>query len=147
MYQGADEGKILTEANEVNGGRISTQRRKSATSAEGLRIHFRQLGAALLISSGGGNRLPGLTAMPSAQVVAHHINNHGREHQKNSNPEAQTAMRAFPIRTTVLMISAVIRAVVRVVAMLDFVHCRRSRLGGFGVRVLVFISIILGWMV
>jgi hypothetical protein len=77
-----------------------------------------ELVVALLISNGDGNWLPGLPATPSAQVAAHYVNDHGREHQKNCDPETQTTMRAFPIRTMVMMIAAVIRAVVRVMVVL-----------------------------
>ena len=78
---------------------------------------------AFLISGGDGDRLPGLTAMPSAQVAAHHVDDHGREHQKYCDPETHAAMRAFQISTGVMMIATIIRVVVRVVAVLYIIHC------------------------
>lgn len=78
---------------------------------------------AFLISGGGGNRLPGLPAMPCAQVATHHVDDHGREHQEYCDPETRASQRAFPIRTGVMMIAAIIRVVVRVVAVLYFIHC------------------------
>jgi hypothetical protein len=61
-----------------------------------------------LFSDGAGQRLLRLASRPQRQVIAHHIDNHGRKHQKQCDPEFPIMMRAFPVRTMALMNMVVI---------------------------------------
>ena len=64
-----------------------------------------------------------MAMIPSCEAASRHINNHGRQHQKNRDPETQTAMGAFPVGTVDLKIATVIRAVVWIMVMHYFTQC------------------------
>jgi hypothetical protein len=56
---------------------------------------------------------------PERQVVTHHIDSHGRKHQRQRYPEFPIMMRARPVRALALMIAAgIMLAMVAVTALI-----------------------------
>ncbi len=65
----------------------------------------------------------GPAAESQCQVIAHHIDKHGRSHQEHADPDTPILMRAFPVGTMVLLTAIALRPSLRVMTLLHFIHC------------------------
>jgi len=64
------------------------------------------------LSEGVQKRLPLSITMPPSQVIGHQVNNHGRKHQEQPDPDTPITMRTSPVRTMAMMNTVAMRTAV-----------------------------------
>jgi hypothetical protein len=75
-----------------------------------------------LFSDGARLRLLRQITRPHRQVLAHHIDNHARNHKQNGDPDTPITVRTFPVWTMVLLNALALQPSKYVVTLLTFVH-------------------------